>query len=194
MAAKGKTKPKARTGAHGNVKASLNNGMAIPAEVKKLRGTYHPHNEDKKKSAKAKLAVEASGGVVVVGVECTDGDLVAPDTLLDDMAVREWNSFIIPMAKAGIIKLSDLRYAELYCNAWSIYQDYMQSVKQARQNGENHRALFYPRNLVADIAGFLRNMGMTPVARSKIIAYIGAGLGKTDIPDKTWGEILSDDD
>ena len=188
MAAKAKAKPPG-SGFKGNVPKTMNTGHAVPAEVKKLRGTFSAANERKKKSNQSLATVTDSGRELALPLECTPADLVAPSGLINMEAADEWNNFIVPLVKAGIIKSSDLRFAEMYCDLWGLYQ---LRRKQLQLEEDHRKILFYPTKMVREMGAMLAAMGLTPVARSKVIAYVAA-TKKNDIPKDGWKDILNDD-
>jgi phage terminase small subunit len=189
MAAKAKVKPPG-SGFKGNVPKSMISGKSVPPEVKKLRGTFHPANERKKKANQALAVVTESGRELALPLECTAEDLKAPKSLINVQAVDEWNNFIVPLVKAGIIKSSDLRFAEMYCDLWGLYEI---RRAQLRLEEDHRKVIFYPTKLVKEMGAMLSHMGLTPVARSKVIAYVAA-TKKADIPKDGWKDILNDDD
>lgn len=163
------------SGRHGNVKAKYNTGMKVPVEIKKLRGTYDKNNEDI--AARRKGADDASELMLPVDVPQFMVD--CPETLTDPLARREWELFIKPLIAADVIKLTDLRTAEIYCDMWASYL--------------NFKAQFgYPSVKLAEpMIKLMTQMGLTPVSRHKVVRIMKDKKAVT--PDE-WGRILNHED
>lgn len=171
------------TGKHGNVKAGLGTGLKVPDAIKKARGTYHKRNADL--AARKVGAEDASELMLPVDVPAELWE--PPETLHNPAARAEWQLFIKPLIAADVIKLSDLRIAQMYCDMWATYEDYMYMMNEAKKKGEY---LPYPQKLAMDLSKLMREMGLTPVSRHKVVRIM---KDKGRIKADEWGKILDHD-
>jgi len=185
------------SGKHGNVKSQHNTGRRVPDEIKKLRGTYHPKNDHAVLAKrKAKKMAEAAGlpapvipkeGEHIPSFICTERDLATPAGLLNEDARQEWDTVIKPLALVGVIRQTDLRVAELYCDMWGLYCEHRRDMRTP-----NGHAVFYPMKLAKEIANLLAQLGLTPAARAKLNLFMVGLPPNKPAPDKDdWSKILN---
>jgi phage terminase small subunit len=166
---------KEASGRYGNIKAEHNTGVRIPDAIKKLRGTYRKDNADA--AARRQGAEDASQ--MMPEIEVPEVMIECPDTLTNPIARSEWEMFIKPLIAVNVIKLTDVRVAEVYCDLWAAYQD--------------HKTKYgYPPVKIAEpMIRIMTQMGLTPVSRHKVVRMM-ANKGKIEKDD--WSSILNHDD
>lgn len=164
-----------KSGLHGNVKQEYNTGTKVPDAVKKLRGTFSKKNAD---LAARKVGAE-NALQLMTDIEVPDIFIECPDTLVNPIAREEWDLFIKPLITANVIKLTDVRTAEVYCDLWAAYQDY--------------KAKFgFPSTKIAEpMIRIMSQMGLTPVSRHKVVRVMkdNGKIGKNE-----WKDILNHSD
>lgn len=163
------------TGRHGNVQDKFNSGMKLPDEIKKLRGTYDKNNANI--AARKYGADDASE--LMLPVDVPDYMAECPETLTNPIARSEWELFVKPLIAANVIKLTDIRTAEVYCDMWAAYQDFkakhgVPSVKIAEP-----------------MIRLMTQMGLTPVSRHKVVRIM---KDKKEVTPSEWGRILNHED
>lgn len=163
------------SGLHGNVAKKFNTGLKVPDEIKKLRGTYDKSNADlaaRKIGANDSSELMQAIDVPEVMIEC-------PPTLTNPIAREEWDMFIRPLIAVDVIKLTDIRVAEIYCDLWAAYQDHK-------------RKWGYPPVKIAEpMIRIMSQMGLTPVSRHKVVRMMKNNTppGRDD-----WKQILDNSD
>lgn len=178
-------------GAHGNVKAEYNTGARVPEAVKKLRGTYDKHNEKKA----AQRAGAESPEELMQPIDVPAELLEPPETLCNNIAIDEWRMFIVPLIKADVIKLTDLRIAELYCDLWGMYQSQKTLYNDLSDGGERpgqaaEQGVYFPMKLADKLTKIMQQMGLTPVSRGKVVRMMRE---KGQVQDSDWARILNPD-
>lgn len=169
-----RTKTKS-SGLHGNVQSRLNAGIKVPDAIKKLRGTYHKKNAD---LAARKVGAE-SADQLMQAIDVPPEFFQPPATLTDEIAIDEWNMFIVPLVKADVIKLTDIRIAEVYCDLWAAYQ----RVKA--------KSGFAPIKIAEPLIKIMTQMGLTPISRHKVVRLMRE---KGKVKNGDWERILNHDD
>lgn len=169
------TQTKKGSGLHGNVEKKFNTGLKVPDAVKKLRGTFSKKNAD----LAARKVGAADASELMQAVEVPPQFFDCPDTLVNPRAQEEWDLFIKPLIKADVIKLTDIRTAEVYCDLWAAYQD----IKA--------KTGFPPVKIAEPMIRLMAQMGLTPVSRHKVVRIMreNGKVGKGD-----WAGILNHDD
>lgn len=163
------------SGLHGNVKRKLNAGIKVPDAIKKLRGTYHKKNAD----LAARNVGAESADQLMQALDVPPEFFDPPATLTDEIAIEEWNLFIIPLVKADVIKLTDIRIAEVYCDLWASYQ------RMKAKTG------FAPIKIAEPLIKIMTQMGLTPVSRHKVVRMMRE---KKAVAPGDWANILNHDD
>lgn len=163
------------SGLHGNIKRKYATGDKVPDAVKKLRGTYRKKNADL--AARKVGANDASE--LMLPVDVPEYMYQCPDTLTNEISRQEWGLYIIPLIKADVIKLTDLRMAEIYCDLWGSYQDLKKKYG------------FPPIKVAEPLIRIMTQMGLTPVSRHKVVRIMRGGREPTG---EDWKRILNQDD
>lgn len=163
------------SGRHGNVSKKLNVGIKVPDAVKKLRGTYDKNNANI--AARKQGADDASE--LMLPVDVPEFMVDCPETITDQAAINEWNNFIKPLIAADVIKLTDLRTAEIYCDLWASYLNYK----------DKHG--FPSVKLAEPMIKLMTQMGLTPVSRHKVVRIM---KNAKSVTPAEWGAILSHED
>lgn len=169
------TRAKNSSGLHGNIQTKYNTGTKVPDSVKKLRGTYQKKNAD---LAARKVGAE-NADQLMQAIDVPPEFLECPETLTDPIARAEWELFIKPLIQADVVKLTDIRVAEVYCDLWASYQNMKAKFG------------FAPIKIAEPMIRVMAQMGLTPVSRHKVVRMMRDN-GKVKRSD--WKDILSHDD
>lgn len=163
------------SGRHGNVQKKYISGGKVPDELKKLRGTYDKNNANI--AARKYGAEDASQLMQPVDIPAYMQE--CPPTITNQIAKNEWELFIKPLIAVNVIKLTDLRTAEIYCDMWAAYQEFKAKHKM-------------PSIKIAEaMTRLMTQMGLTPVSRHKVVRIM---QGKGQVTSEEWGHILNHDD
>lgn len=82
---------------------------------------------------------------------------LAPPPGLSDAAVTQWNRIAPMLAQSGVLKHSDRDLLEHYCECYVIHKAH---IAEGKVN----------TSLLSQLRQMLNEMGMTPAARSRIVA------------------------
>lgn len=164
------------TGKHGNIDPKYNRGLPVPDAIKKIRGTYKEKNAN---LAARKLGADSAKDLMQ-HLEIPEELFNAPDTL-NEYGRDEWNAFIKPLMQARVIALSDLRVAEMYCDAWGAYQF-------AKQQMDGIPSIKYGEYALK----LMSQMGLTPISRHKVVLLSKAG--QKPVAADEWSAILNSED
>lgn len=170
-----RTATQQKSGRNGNIAKKHNSGVKIPDELKKLRGTFSKKNAD---LAARKVGADSAKDLMLP-VDVPEFMMECPETLVHPIARAEWNMFIKPLITANVIKLTDIRTAEVYCDLWAAYQE----VKA--------KTGFPPVKIAEPMIRLMMQMGLTPVSRHKVVRIMKDN-GKVHRDD--WSQILNHED
>ncbi len=169
------------TGRNGNIPEQYNKGAVVPDALKKLRGTYNNGNAN----LRARKMGADSAEDLMPGLEVTADFAEAPASLSTDYAVQEWNEYIKPLMEFGVIAMTDIRSAEIYCELWGQYL----AMKDRLKDRQNYPDAVFSLELVDRLTKIMNTMGMTPVSRCKVVMLMKQ---KKQVKTDDWADILQE--
>ena len=129
--------------------------MALPHEIKKLKGTLE--NSRVKKSPMS--------GTIAMLNDVDEGAFV------NTYAYDEYRRCFVELSEGGVIQTTDISSLIMLCDMWGVYCDMKDSIRGGKYNLEGCYTSSNLTNFFRSYAEYFKlckEFGLTPVARTKI--------------------------
>lgn len=140
-----------------------------PTETLKLRGSWRAPERERN-------AVRTPKG--------------APDhqDVLEGEALAEWNRIVPSLENAGVLSTIDRAALVAYCEAWALYRDLVERVKETGTTVESASGMVHKNPDVATLAEtrtamlrYMQQFGLTPSARAGLAQQKADAAKKDDL-------------